>query len=378
MMQQYPFLSRLGDAVNQGMGDYRARQSMQPDEMTLKLMQANPAFAQQYQQATANRFEMDEKTRQRSELARIGEAVRSGSMAPKDALMALGIASGDASMFGKAVAPTDTGATGALVQKVMEDNPGMTYTEALYLVQTGFRQNTRLDPSTNQIGAAPGAPEALGALKGGETYGGEAGKLQAQGELAPGVEADIAAAKSDAEFTTKGRQGLIKAQRSLQSRELAYEYINKKIDSIYPSINEFTTGMVGTLVSQAPGTPAYNLKQQIDTILANAGFDKLQEMRDNSPTGGALGQVTERELELLQKSVQSIMLGQSGEQITENLKMFQEQYKGSIDNIRAAYEQDYARFGGKDDPYLPPPSVGAKKQPETKRKRYNPATGQLE
>ena len=234
MMQQYPFLSRLGDAVNQGMSDYRARQSMQPDEMTLKLMQVNPAFAQQYQQATANRFEMDEKTRQRSELARIGEAVRSGSMAPKDALMALGIASGDASMFGKAVAPTDTGATGALVQKVMEDNPGMTYTEALYLVQTGFRQTRALIlPRTRSAllrrAGGSGRVERRRGIRG------EAGKLQAQGELAPGVEADIAAAKSDAEFTTKGRQGLIKAQRSLQSRELASEYINKKKSTLYLS-----------------------------------------------------------------------------------------------------------------------------------------------
>ena len=263
------------------MSDYRARQSMQPDEMTLKLMQVNPAFAQQYQQATANRFEMDEKTRQRSELARIGEAVRSGSMARKTRLWPSELQAGMRPCSGRQSRPQTQGATGALVQKVMEDNPGMTYTEALYLVQTGFRQNTRLDPSTNQIGAAPGAPEALGALKGGEAYGGEAGKLQAQGELAPGVEADIAAAKSDAEFTTKGRQGLIKAQRSLQSRELASEYINKKSTlSIRASMNS-QPGWWVLFVSQAPGTPAYNLKQQIDTILANAGFDKLQEMRDN-------------------------------------------------------------------------------------------------
>ena len=57
-----------------------------------------------------------------------------------------------------------------------------------------------------------------------------------------------------------------------------------------------------------PGTEAQATAAKLDTIKANIGFDKLQKMRDASPTGGALGQVSERELGFLQSlsSVASI------------------------------------------------------------------------
>ena len=84
-------------------------------------------------------------------------------------------------MFGKAVAPTDTGrATGALVQKVMEDNR-MTYGGA-GIWSRRIQANTRLDPSMNQIGA-PGCAAGGPRVKGGEAYEGEA-VVASQGELA--------------------------------------------------------------------------------------------------------------------------------------------------------------------------------------------------
>ena len=44
----------------------------------------------------------------------------------------------------------------------------------------------------------------------------------------------------------------------------------------------------------------------IATIKGNVGFDKLQAMREASPTGGALGQVSELELKLLMSTIGSL------------------------------------------------------------------------
>lgn len=46
-----------------------------------------------------------------------------------------------------------------------------------------------------------------------------------------------------------------------------------------------------------------NLEAVINTVKSNVAFDRLQKMRDESPTGGALGQVSELELKLLENSL---------------------------------------------------------------------------
>ena len=62
-------------------------------------------------------------------------------------------------------------------------------------------------------------------------------------------------------------------------------------------VNPFdnVTGLIGAGLSLIPGTPAYDTNAQIETVISSIGFDRLQRMRDESPTGGALGQVSERD-----------------------------------------------------------------------------------
>ena len=60
-------------------------------------------------------------------------------------------------------------------------------------------------------------------------------------------------------------------------------------------------GAIGSGMALIPGTPAYDTNAQIETVISSIGFDRLQKMRDESPTGGALGQVSERELSQLKR-----------------------------------------------------------------------------
>lgn len=73
------------------------------------------------------------------------------------------------------------------------------------------------------------------------------------------------------------------------------------IDKALPKVNKWTTGY-GGLLSNLPTTDARTLKNVIEGIKSRISFDELQKMRNASPTGGALGSIAVRELELLESS----------------------------------------------------------------------------
>ena len=70
------------------------------------------------------------------------------------------------------------------------------------------------------------------------------------------------------------------------------------VDELMPRVNNKTVGF-GSYSSFIRGTEAYNFKADLETLRANISFSELQAMREASKTGGALGQVAVRELELL-------------------------------------------------------------------------------
>lgn len=89
-------------------------------------------------------------------------------------------------------------------------------------------------------------------------------------------------------------------------------------------------GLVGSLTKGIPMMPAHDFQQMLNTVKANIGFDKLQSMRDASPTGGALGQVSEFENELLQAVYGSLQQSQTPEQLRYNLMRMQNTYNDII------------------------------------------------
>lgn len=98
------------------------------------------------------------------------------------------------------------------------------------------------------------------------------------------------------------------------------------IDAAIPLVTDLATGISGRFdfplvgaQKDIPGTPAYNLEQKLETIKANIAFNALNQMREASKTGGALGQVAVRELELLEKTLGSLDIGQGDKIVNENL-----------------------------------------------------------
>lgn len=124
-----------------------------------------------------------------------------------------------------------------------------------------------------------------------------------------------------------------KTDKKAAAQDAAVAHASKVITDVADAkslVSGMTTGLTGKAQSYVPGTDAYNLNQRLLTIKANLGFDRLQQMRDASPTGGALGQVAVQELNALQSTVGSLELGQSKEELAKNLNKIDFHYKNWI------------------------------------------------
>lgn len=154
------------------------------------------------------------------------------------------------------------------------------------------------------------------------------------------------------------KESLPKLKRNLAAIIDKTAIVDKAIDEALSLSGKYTTGVLGTVGKFVPGSSANDLSKTINTIKANIGFDTLQQMRDNSPTGGALGSVTENELELLQSTIRSLEQSQSTEQFRANLNKVKDHYAKSLSRIKAAYKQDYGiEYEGGESPS--PSSGGA-------------------
>lgn len=82
----------------------------------------------------------------------------------------------------------------------------------------------------------------------------------------------------------------------------------------------------GSFMKNIPGSTAKDLDATLNTIRANVGFDRLQQMRAASPTGGALGQVSDNENKLLQSVLGSLDQAQSEKEFMHNLDRLERVY----------------------------------------------------
>lgn len=148
----------------------------------------------------------------------------------------------------------------------------------------------------------------------------------------------------------EGQIGLGKAATALKDYEIKSGLVMGEIDRALSQASPWTTGFVGNLGSYIAGTPAHDLSKTLNGIQSNLGFDTLQQMRENSPTGGALGSVTERELELLQSTWGSLVQSQSEAQFRHNLLRLKQVKEEYAVLKRQAYERDVAMFGAANVP----------------------------
>jgi hypothetical protein len=81
-----------------------------------------------------------------------------------------------------------------------------------------------------------------------------------------------------------------------------------------------TGGLSRSARKRIPGSLEYQITEFTESALSNVGLDTLQQMRDNSPTGGALGQVPIQQQKRLEQVLGSLNVNQRPTQLDANIK----------------------------------------------------------
>lgn len=190
---------------------------------------------------------------------------------------------------------------GLLGQAFMRDNPGL---------------------SQGQIPQGFGVTPSEATLAGETAYAQDAAKAQ--------VERDFTRPKAEAALSAMGAKAKV---------------VDDAIARAMGLVGAWTAGPGGVLAA-LPGTPARDLQATLETIKANLGFDELQTMRDNSPTGGALGQVAVQELEALRATLSSLDQAQSPEALRQSLERIRDIRANAQSQRQRAFDATYGGAAG--------------------------------
>lgn len=180
------------------------------------------------------------------------------------------------------------------------------------------------------------------------------------------AEAAAAASEAAAKGTAQTEQTLAGAKSTVRSLRRAKDLTNN-----------WTTGWKQQLFGGVGGFSPHQLREELSTVKANISFDRLTEMRAASPTGGALGNVTEGELKLLSDTIAAISPTQDDEALLENLNYVEKQYMTILQKIAssdASPEQKreaFAAMGATDEDIgeFTPAEDGMLKAPDGRRYR---------
>lgn len=147
------------------------------------------------------------------------------------------------------------------------------------------------------------------------------------------------------EAREEAREREKEAQQALKADEVAeYKLVKaiSELSKVGTDANDnggwFETGTSGSFARSVlpTGTAGYDLAGDLKTLDANFAFDALSAMREASKTGGALGAITERELDLLKSSVANLDPNLSHETFLSNVEKARQSYLAQLAKIDPA------------------------------------------
>lgn len=151
--------------------------------------------------------------------------------------------------------------------------------------------------------------------------------------------------KINAKSVAEEQAALKKEKKTAQQGSDQYTSIVRNIDDALGTINrtDFSTGLMGAGLQYVPGSAASALQNALLPIKAKMTKDELSKMRAESPTGGAVGQVTEGEWGMLASAYGSLDAIDRPEQLVPTLMAI----KSSLTNIEQA--KQFRALGINDD-----------------------------
>jgi hypothetical protein len=166
-----------------------------------------------------------------------------------------------------------------------------------------------------------------------------------------GAAAGLGLSKKDLE---KREMAYPQATAAIQGFEAKSEGFIKDLEKLRdsPGLDEITGFAAGRL----PGLTDEGRKAQAlyDKVVAKGGFQALQDMRDASKTGGALGSVTEREGKQLIASFAAIDRRQNAKDVRDAIDTSISDIQGAGTRMREAYDTTYEYKPNKNERKTPP------------------------
>lgn len=146
-------------------------------------------------------------------------------------------------------------------------------------------------------------------------------------------------------------------EKAFPKASAAYRSATNDIDTLirdlrdlaaHPGLPAITGGVEGRLPSVSKDATAAQAK--LDKILAKGQFRSLQALRDASPTGGAVGNVSDAEGKALRDSFGALSQTQQDEDFRDQIEDVIADLEFSKRNITQAYDEEYAYRGDESKP----------------------------
>lgn len=155
-----------------------------------------------------------------------------------------------------------------------------------------------------------------------------------------------AAGGLDPKVKVKLDQAYPQAARALQSSVTSLDQDIQDVENLLADEIglKAITGFVG---ANTPNVfkDATRAQALLDKIMSGAGFSALQAMRDASPTGGALGNVSNQEGAKLEKSVAAFSQAQDFNDFQKALRQYLIDLKTAQENVQSAFDETYSYRG---------------------------------
>ena len=139
------------------------------------------------------------------------------------------------------------------------------------------------------------------------------------------------------------------ASYALKNVRDARDSAQKILDN--PGYIDALTGTLSPLTVNAPGFDPYTANQLLNNLLGRAFVNELSQMRNASPTGGAVGNVAVAEMDSLSKIQAALKVGMKKDEFTKQLKQYINVSNEALKRIPQEYALTY-KYGGEFDDLL--------------------------
>lgn len=149
------------------------------------------------------------------------------------------------------------------------------------------------------------------------------------------------------ETIAKGKNSIINAEQKKLVQQNVFDRIDRSLDII--DKEPMSTGWMSPGLRVFPGSPAWKLEQELLPIKSNITLKVLTDLRASSPTGGALGQVSNFEDLLMQRAYGSLDTAADGQTLKYNLRTVKRLFNIITDSAEHGLSEQIADIGKRVD-----------------------------